>query len=152
MPKFNQQNHDTIGMIVFDRQGNIAAGTSTNGLNHKIPGRVGDSPIPGAGAYADMKKGGAAVCTGNGDFMMRFLPSYHAVQLLSQGESAQSAATHAIEPIIKHHPNLWGAVVVATTNGQFGVACHGMSTFKYSVVDARLAGAGVQVREVKCIQ
>ncbi|CAM1320412.1 AGA (predicted) [Pycnogonum litorale] len=139
-------------MIALDFKGNIAAGTSTNGLNHKIAGRVGDSPIPGAGAYADMEKGGAAVCTGNGDYMMRFLPSFHAVQLLSQGESAQSAANKSIEPIIKRHPNLWGAVVVATVKGEFGVACHGMTTFKYSVVELGNANADVDVREATCIQ
>lgn len=71
---FSSKNHDTIGMIVIDINGNIAAGTSTNGANHKIPGRVGDSPIPGAGAYADSEVG-AAVATGDGDVMMRFLPS-----------------------------------------------------------------------------
>lgn len=57
---YGRYNHDTIGMIVIDRQGNIAAGTSTNGARHKIPGRVGDSPIPGAGSYADNDVGAAA--------------------------------------------------------------------------------------------
>lgn len=55
--------------------GDIAASTSTNGLTDKIPGRVGDSPIPGAGNYA---RNGVGACgaTGNGDVMMRFLPCY----------------------------------------------------------------------------
>lgn len=69
----DENNHDTIAMIAIDIQGKIAAGTSTNGLRHKIPGRVGDSPIPGAGAYADQEVG-AAAATGDGDIMMRFLP------------------------------------------------------------------------------
>lgn len=69
----NSGNHDTISMIVIDRNGKIAAGTSTNGLKHKIPGRVGDSPIAGAGAYANSEIG-AAVGTGDGDIMMRFSP------------------------------------------------------------------------------
>ena len=51
------------------------AGTTTNGANHKIAGRIGDSPIVGAGAYADNTVG-AATETGDGDVMMRFLPSY----------------------------------------------------------------------------
>ncbi|XP_026676079.1 LOW QUALITY PROTEIN: N(4)-(Beta-N-acetylglucosaminyl)-L-asparaginase-like [Diaphorina citri] len=55
-----QYNHDTIGVVAIDARGDIAAGTSTNGANHKIPGRVGDSPIPGAGAYAETGVGGAA--------------------------------------------------------------------------------------------
>lgn len=61
---YGRYNHDTIGMLVIDRTGNIAAGTSTNGARHKIPGRVGDSPIPGAGSYADDEVG-AAAATGN---------------------------------------------------------------------------------------
>jgi isoaspartyl peptidase/L-asparaginase-like protein (Ntn-hydrolase superfamily) len=56
---FSSNNHDTIGMIAIDFDGNIAAGTSTNGANHKIPGRVGDSAIPGAGGYADNEVGAA---------------------------------------------------------------------------------------------
>ena len=70
------KNHDTIGMVALDATGKLAAGTSTNGLTHKIPGRVGDSPIPGAGSYAGSAGGAAA--TGDGDIMMRFLPSYQA--------------------------------------------------------------------------
>lgn len=71
----NVHSHDTIGMIALDKDGHVAAGTSTNGLTHKVPGRVGDSPIIGAGAYADSSAGGAAA-TGDGDVMMRFLPRY----------------------------------------------------------------------------
>jgi len=52
--------HDTIGMIAIDSNGNMACGTTTNGLSFKIPGRVGDSPIMGAGAYCDNEVGGAA--------------------------------------------------------------------------------------------
>ncbi|XP_038055108.1 putative N(4)-(beta-N-acetylglucosaminyl)-L-asparaginase GM21137 [Patiria miniata] len=77
-PRYNSEvdkgNHDTIGMLVIDRDGNIAGGTTTNGANHKVPGRVGDSPIVGAGCYVDNDVGGA-VATGDGDVMMRFLPS-----------------------------------------------------------------------------
>ncbi|RHY15781.1 hypothetical protein DYB37_011063 [Aphanomyces astaci] len=71
----NQHNHDTIGMIALDTHGRMAAGTSSNGASHKIMGRVGDAPLPGAGCYVDNDKG-AAAATGDGDVMMRFLPSY----------------------------------------------------------------------------
>lgn len=66
-------HHDTLPMLAIDSVNNIAAATTTNGLTNKIPGRVGDSPIPGAGNYA---KNGVGACgaTGNGDVMMRFLP------------------------------------------------------------------------------
>ena len=68
--------HDTVGTIAVDTEGNLCVGCSTNGREFKIPGRVGDSPIAGAGAYADQDVG-AAVATGNGDVMMRFLPTSH---------------------------------------------------------------------------
>ncbi|KAF7632963.1 hypothetical protein Mgra_00007666, partial [Meloidogyne graminicola] len=67
---FSKENHDTIGMIIVDENRNVAAGTSSNGAKNKIPGRVGDSPIIGAGAYVDNKVGGAAA-TGDGDIMMK---------------------------------------------------------------------------------
>lgn len=79
IPEFGPDNHDTIGVIAIDKQGKIAAGTSTNGAINKIPGRIGDSPIAGAGAYADQEVG-AAAGTGQGDVMMRFLPSYVSFQ------------------------------------------------------------------------
>lgn len=69
----DENNHDTIGMIAIDMNGHIAAGTSTNGARNKIPGRVGDSPVPGSGCYADQEVG-AAAGTGDGDIMMRFVP------------------------------------------------------------------------------
>ena len=77
-PAITEENHDTIGMVVIDGEGRIAAGTSTNGASHKVPGRVGDSPIAGAGAYATVHGGCAS--TGDGDVMMRFLPCYQAVE------------------------------------------------------------------------
>lgn len=53
----DEANHDTIGVIALDRRGRMAVGLSTNGARFRIPGRVGDSPIPGAGGYADSKVG-----------------------------------------------------------------------------------------------
>jgi N4-(beta-N-acetylglucosaminyl)-L-asparaginase len=70
----DSQSHDTIGMIAINSAGNIAVGTSSNGATHKVPGRVGDAPIIGSGAYVDNDVG-AACATGDGDIMMRFLPS-----------------------------------------------------------------------------
>lgn len=85
------RNHDTLGIVVVDAAGDVAVGTSTNGASHKIHGytcafrksslrelggrRVGDSPVPGAGAFVDNGVGGAAA-TGDGDIMMRFLPRF----------------------------------------------------------------------------
>mmetsp|Transcript_1783 Transcript_1783/g.2326 ORF Transcript_1783/g.2326 Transcript_1783/m.2326 type:complete len:164 (-) Transcript_1783:210-701(-) len=76
--KHERYGHDTIGMVAIDKDGNIACGTTTNGAAYKIPGRVGDSPVMGAGAYCQNGIGGAAQ-TGDGDQMMRFLPTFAAV-------------------------------------------------------------------------
>ena len=62
----NVAGHDTIGMIALDKNGSIACGASTNGAFHKIPGRVGDAPIVGSGAYCETGVGGATA-TGDGD-------------------------------------------------------------------------------------
>lgn len=66
----SETNHDTIGILVVDELGDLACGTTTNGASNKIAGRVGDSPVAGAGCYVDNDVGGAAA-TGDGDVMMR---------------------------------------------------------------------------------
>lgn len=65
--------HDTIGIVLVDENGDISAGTTTNGASHKVPGRVSDSALVGAGAYVDNDVGGSAA-TGDGDVMLRFVP------------------------------------------------------------------------------
>lgn len=143
----NRKNHDTIGMIVVDSKGRIAGGTSTNGANHKVPGRVGDSPITGAGAYVDRDVGGAAG-TGDGDVMMRFLPSYQVVENLRNGMAPDAACQSALQRIIKYHPDFSGALIAATIDGKYGAACHGFSSFHYSVRDPSMSS--VTVLEVPC--
>ncbi|XP_074849084.1 N(4)-(beta-N-acetylglucosaminyl)-L-asparaginase isoform X2 [Carettochelys insculpta] len=118
--RINIDNHDTIGMIVIGRSGNVAVGTSTNGAVHKIPGRVGDAPIAGAGAYADSRVGGAAA-TGDGDVMMRFLPSYQAVEYMRTGTDPTTACQNVISRIRKYAPDFFGAVICANTNGTYGI-------------------------------
>jgi len=145
--RFSSKNHDTIGMIVIDKFGNIAAGTSTNGANHKIPGRVGDSPIPGSGAYASNKIG-AAVATGDGDILMRFSPSIMAVQYLAAGLSTNEAAQKALELVVEYYPGVFAGIVVVTNKGEYGAACSGMPEFPYSVRSEKTNG--VQVVKVKC--
>ncbi|KAI9521461.1 hypothetical protein NQZ68_007777 [Dissostichus eleginoides] len=131
----NTRSHDTIGMIVLDQHGHLAAGTSTNGLTHKIPGRVGDSPIVGAGAYAD-SSAGAASATGDGDLMMRFLPSYLAVELMRAGADPSAACKTAISRIKRHYSDFFGAIICANTTGHYGAACNkvpGFSQFHFMV-------------------
>ncbi|KAK9398978.1 N4-beta-N-acetylglucosaminyl-L-asparaginase [Crotalus adamanteus] len=144
-------NHDTIGMIVIGQSGNIAVGTSTNGANHKIQGRVGDSPIAGAGAYAD-STAGAAAATGNGDTMMRFLPSYQAVEYMRMGIDPTMACQKVISRIQKYHPYFFGAVICANTSGSYGAACSrvpGFTQFHFMASNPILKQPSEQI--VDCI-
>ncbi|XP_036106296.1 N(4)-(beta-N-acetylglucosaminyl)-L-asparaginase isoform X2 [Molossus molossus] len=120
--------HDTIGMVVIHKMGRTAAGTSTNGIKFKIHGRIGDSPIPGAGAYAD-DTAGAAAATGDGDILMRFLPSYQAVEYMRSGESPTTACRKVISRIHKYFPEFFGAVICANVTGSYGAACNKLPTF-----------------------
>uniref|UniRef100_A0A480X6D3 N(4)-(Beta-N-acetylglucosaminyl)-L-asparaginase n=2 Tax=Sus scrofa TaxID=9823 RepID=A0A480X6D3_PIG len=110
--------HDTIGMVVIHKMGYTAAGTSTNG----------DSPIPGSGAYAD-DTAGAAAATGDGDILMRFLPSYQAVEYMRRGKDPTTACQKVISRIQKYFPNFFGAVICANVTGSYGAACNKLSTF-----------------------
>jgi N4-(beta-N-acetylglucosaminyl)-L-asparaginase len=74
-------NHDTLGMLAIDMYGDMACGTSSNGLSFRVAGRVGSSAIPGAGTYCDNDIGGATA-TGDGDIILRFFPSLKAVEVL----------------------------------------------------------------------
>ncbi|XP_075053547.1 N(4)-(beta-N-acetylglucosaminyl)-L-asparaginase [Mixophyes fleayi] len=133
--KVDLHSHDTIGMIAIDKKGNVATGTSTNGASHKIPGRVGDSPVIGSGSYADSSVGGAAA-TGDGDTMMRFLPSYQAVENMRMGADPSAACQKAIARIQKHVPVFFGAIICANKTGSYGAACSkapGFSQFHYTV-------------------
>ncbi|KHN76972.1 N(4)-(Beta-N-acetylglucosaminyl)-L-asparaginase [Toxocara canis] len=146
--RVEQLGHDTIGMAVIDSKGNMAAGTSTNGAIHKIPGRIGDSPIPGSGAYVDNEIG-AAAATGDGDILMRFLPSYQAVEGMRYGETVQKAADVAILRVAKLYPNFSGALIAVNKRGEHAAACHGMPSFGYSVRESH--SKGVRIVVVKCL-
>ena len=144
----NESNHDTIGMVAINERGQVAAGTSTNGLNHKIPGRVGDSPIVGAGAYADDEVGGA-VATGDGDIMMRFLPSYQIVESMRRGMSPTQAAQGAISRMLKRYPSFSGAVIGVNVDGSVGAACTGLPEFKFCIRNSD--SEGTVISSVKCM-
>ncbi|XP_017105996.2 putative N(4)-(beta-N-acetylglucosaminyl)-L-asparaginase GD10667 [Drosophila bipectinata] len=144
------KNHDTIGMIAIDVENNIHAGTSTNGAIHKIPGRVGDSPIPGAGAYADNEVG-AAVATGDGDVMMRFLPSLLAVEAMRAGKPPAEAAEVGIRRILKHHKDFVGAVIAVDRLGNYGASCYGMKEFPFVVSSPAKMDQPTRHEQVRCI-
>ncbi|XP_055532821.1 N(4)-(Beta-N-acetylglucosaminyl)-L-asparaginase [Wyeomyia smithii] len=149
LQQFDRYNHDTIGMIVINSESHVVAGTSTNGARNKIPGRVGDSPIPGAGAYADSSVG-AAAATGDGDVMMRFMPSLLAVEGMRQGLTPAEAGEAALARISQHYPNFMGGIVVANQKGEYGAACRGIAEFPFSVAEGIAAETQVTVQTVKC--
>lgn len=101
----------------------------------------------GSGAYVDGDVG-AAAATGDGDIMMRFLPSYLAIELLRNGASPQEAAHKAIARIRQRHPTFFGGIIVMNKSGDYAAACNGMAEFPYSV---GRANASITVEHVKCV-
>jgi N4-(beta-N-acetylglucosaminyl)-L-asparaginase len=95
------ENHDTIGMLAIDAQGNLGGACTTSGLAWKMHGRIGDSPIIGAGLYVDNEVG-AACATGIGEMVIRQCGSFLIVEMMRQGKSPDEACKIAVERIIKH--------------------------------------------------
>ncbi|MCO5235300.1 MAG: N(4)-(beta-N-acetylglucosaminyl)-L-asparaginase [Chitinophagaceae bacterium] len=96
-------NHDTIGMVAMDGTGNLSGACTTSGMAYKIHGRVGDSPIIGAGLYVDNEVG-AATSTGVGEEVIRIVGSHLVVELMRQGRSPEAACREAVERIIQRNP------------------------------------------------
>lgn len=98
--KINIENHDTIGMLALDKNGDVAGACTTSGMAYKLPGRVGDSPIIGAGLYVDNEVGGATA-TGVGEEVIRTVGSFLIVELMRQGLSPQAACEEGVKRIMK---------------------------------------------------
>jgi isoaspartyl peptidase/L-asparaginase-like protein (Ntn-hydrolase superfamily) len=98
-PQSNWENHDTIGLIAMDSNGDLAGACTTSGMAFKLPGRVGDSPIIGAGLFVDNEVG-AATATGEGEAVMKTLGSFLIVELMRQGYSPQQACETAVRRIV----------------------------------------------------
>jgi beta-aspartyl-peptidase (threonine type) len=112
------QQFDTVGAVARDEDGHFAVAVSTGGYTGKLPGRVGDSPIPGAGFYAD-DTGGAACATGKGEGFLRTVLCKEIVDHLIEGWSAQAAANDAIERLSQRVAGV-GGVVVIDSHGRAG--------------------------------
>lgn len=93
-------NHDTIGMVAMDAQGNLSGSCTTSGMAFKMRGRLGDSPIIGAGLYVDNEVG-AATATGQGEDVIRICGTHLVVELMRQGLSPENACKKAVERIIR---------------------------------------------------
>jgi N4-(beta-N-acetylglucosaminyl)-L-asparaginase len=96
-------NHDTIGMLAMDIKGNMGGACTTSGMAFKLHGRVGDSPIIGAGLYVDNEVG-AATSTGVGEEVIRIVGSHLVVELMRQGYSPENACRKAVERIAARNP------------------------------------------------
>lgn len=99
-PIINVENHDTIGLLAMDQEGNFGGACTTSGLGYKMRGRVGDSPIIGAGLFIDNEIGGATA-TGLGELVMKTCGSFLIVELMRQGMSPQAACEEAVGRICK---------------------------------------------------
>ena len=102
----------TVGAVALDRCGDLAAATSTGGYNSKVPGRVGDSPVIGAGTYADNKTC-AVSATGHGEYFIRFAAAHDVSALVAyRGWSVEKAAAHVIHKKLKPAGGLGGFIVL----------------------------------------
>src|SRR5690554_5457100 len=134
-PIINIENHDTIGMLAIDKNGDIAGGCTTSGLAYKMAGRVGDSAIIGSGLYIDNEIGGATA-SGLGEEVLKTVGSFLIVELMRQGKSPQEACEEAIARIIKkspHYKDFQVGFVAVNKKGEIGYySIHeGFSVTKY---------------------
>jgi N4-(beta-N-acetylglucosaminyl)-L-asparaginase len=128
-------NHDTIGMVALDAAGNLSGSCTTSGMGFKMRGRVGDSPIIGAGLFVDNEVG-AATATGVGEEVIKICGTHLVVELMRQGLSPQAACKKAVERIVKKDPkkakeNQVGFIAINKA-GQHGAFCL-QKGFNYAV-------------------
>lgn len=113
----------TVGCVAVDRNGDVAAGTSTGGMDFKRVGRVGDSPLIGSGVYADNARGGASA-TGWGEAITRVVLSKYAVDHLEGGRDPNEAARSAIEYLARRVGGT-GGIILADAAGRVGFSFNG---------------------------
>lgn len=133
-PVINIENHDTIGILALDNKGRLSGGCTTSGVSFKMHGRVGDSPIIGAGLFVDGNVG-AATATGLGEAVMRTVGSFLVVELMRGGMSPQGACESAVKRIIDSMDvtNLQVGYLALDKHGNHGAhAIHGGFNFALS--------------------
>lgn len=117
--------HDTIGLLGVDKNGDIAGACTTSGMGFKIRGRVGDSPIIGAGLYVDNEVG-AATATGMGELVIKTVGSFLVVELMRNGRTPQEAVEEAVMRIVKKvpdHEKYQIGYIAVNKNGETGAYC-----------------------------
>lgn len=141
-PIVNIENHDTIGMIALDAQGNLSGACTTSGMAYKMHGRVGDSPIIGAGLFVDNEIG-AATATGHGEEVIRTVGTHLVVELMNQGRTPQQACKEAVERIVKivnrrgkNLKDIQVGFIALNKKGEYGAYCI-QDGFSFAVHDQK---------------
>ena len=121
-----QWNHDTIGMIAMDAQGNLSGSCTTSGMGFKMRGRLGDSPIIGAGLYVDNEIG-AATATGTGEEVIKICGTHLVVEFMRQGYAPEAACKKAVERIVKRDAakakEIQVGFIAINKKGEYGGYC-----------------------------
>jgi isoaspartyl peptidase/L-asparaginase-like protein (Ntn-hydrolase superfamily) len=128
------ETHDTISVLVQDKNGDLAGACTTSGWAYKLHGRVGDSPIIGAGLFVDNEIGCAAA-TGLGEEVIKTTGSFLVVELMRQGYDPTVACEEALNRVIKAHngkPDFQIGYIALRKDGEIGSACLKWS-FEYAL-------------------
>ncbi|ALM08888.1 glycosylasparaginase [Sediminicola sp. YIK13] len=124
-PVINIENHDTIGMLAIDKNGDVSGACTTSGMAYKYGGRIGDSPIIGAGLFVDNEVGGATA-TGVGEEVVRTVGSFLIVELMRQGKSPQQACEEGVRRIMaknKDRKDFQIGFIAINKKGETGSYC-----------------------------
>ena len=135
-PVINVENHDTIGMLALDKYGDLSGACTTSGAAFKMSGRVGDSPLIGAGLYVDNDIG-AATATGMGELMIKTVGCHLVVEMMRQGLSPEQACIAAVERIAQKlgdYKKFQVGFLALNKSGEYGSYCI-QSGFNYAVTD-----------------
>ena len=135
---------DTVGAVALDRSGTFAAGTSTGGLMHKMPGRIGDSPLIGLGLYADNAAGGCSL-TGEGESIMRCALAHRIINSMLNGANADNAAEEAIAVMARRVGGEAGCIVL-DRQGRIGLA-HNADNLAHAYRTAHMPAAIASVKK-----
>jgi len=134
-------SHDTVGAVALDRQGNIAAATSTGGTLNKAPGRLGDSSLIGCGCYAD-NLSAAASTTGWGEPIMKLVLAKWTADRVAAGNLPEWAAQEAMN-YLKQRLNGHGGIIVLNAQGQIGIA-HNTPRMAWACKTIKKEEAGIE--------
>ncbi|TXI38663.1 MAG: beta-aspartyl-peptidase, partial [Nitrosomonas sp.] len=140
------EKHGTVGAVALDRYGNLAAGTSTGGLTNKRYGRVGDSPIIGAGTYAD-NRSAAVSATGSGEMFIQTAAAFNtAAQVRLQQIPLAEAADRTLAEVAELGGD--GGLIVLDTRGNCAMRFNTSGMFRGSIGDDGIARTGIFSDEV----